>query len=202
MEEELNIIRADHETNPDRQLLAKWLNFLYKVNIAAVVLSLCGCVPYLSIAAAWLNRVVAICLIVAMVKLSPANERYRMVAVLEGATLVGGLLMIASSSSILSIAVSVVSLIAAYQQYLGHSELLQDLNPELSGKWRSLFGWEICVGLLSGIASVISVVIGVASGAEPALLVAVAVAIGVLLGVAVKVMYLVYLKKTIGYFAD
>jgi len=82
----------------------------------------------------------------------------------------------------------VLELCATYQEFYAHAEVLEELDPELAGKWRLLWKWWI--GLLLGLfgcifLALISAILG--------LLVLLADAIGLLV---VGIVQLVYLYRT------
>lgn len=84
--------------------------------------------------------------------------------------------------------VMVLELCAAYQEFYAHAEVLEELDPELAGKWRLLWKWWI--GLLLGLLgciflALISAILG--------LLAMLADAIGLLV---VGIVKLVYLYRT------
>ncbi|MFR6094486.1 MAG: hypothetical protein ACLUIW_03305 [Dysosmobacter welbionis] len=83
---------------------------------------------------------------------------------------------------------AVLELCAAYQEFYAHAEVLEELDPELAGKWRLLWKWWI--GLLLGLfgcifLALISAILG--------LLAILADAIGLLV---VGIVKLVYLYRT------
>lgn len=89
---------------------------------------------------------------------------------------------------LLSLPVMVLELCAAYQEFYAHAEVLEELDPELAGKWRLLWKWWI--GLLLGLfgcifLALISAILG--------LLAMLADAIGLLV---VGIVKLVYLYRT------
>ena len=84
----------------------------------------------------------------------------------------------------------VLELCAAYQEFYAHAEVLEELDPELAGKWRLLWKWWI--GLLLGLfgcifLALISAILG--------LLAMLADAIGLLVVGIVKLVYLYWTAK-------
>ena len=95
---------------------------------------------------------------------------------------------------LLSLPVMVLELCAAYQEFYAHAEVLEELDPELAGKWRLLWKWWI--GLLLGLfgcifLALISAILG--------LLAILADAIGLLV---VGIVKLVYLYRTAKLFRE
>ena len=91
---------------------------------------------------------------------------------------------------LLSLPVMVLELCAAYQEFYAHAEVLEELDPELAGKWRLLWKWWI--GLLLGLfgcifLALISAILG--------LLAILADAIGLLVVGIVKLVYLYWTAK-------
>ena len=128
-------------------------------------------------------------------QLREAAGRYRTAALcyLAGGIISGVLLLPAIPEGnwlwwLLSLPVMVLELCAAYQEFYAHAEVLEELDPELAGKWRLLWKWWI--GLLLGLfgcifLALISAILG--------LLAILADAIGLLV---VGIVKLVYLYRT------
>lgn len=131
-----------------------------------------------------------------LLKLSSHIARYRTAGI---CFLVGGIVNILTSVlptltsgdglplllSLISLVSGVFLMVGEYQEYMGHSELLWDVDVELSDKWRKLWKWYIgCFLALLG-----SIVVVLFSSLL-ALLAALAATIGVLVVLIVKLVYL------------
>lgn len=134
-----------------------------------------------------------------LLKLSSQLDRYRTAAMcclvsgaisllsflLPSLTSGGGLSLLLSFMNLIS---GIIMMVGEYQEYMGHSELLEDVDIELSDKWRKLWKWYmICFGVLLG--SIVLLIIG------PVLGLLAALAGGVAL-VVVVIIKLVYLYRT------
>ena len=76
-------------------------------------------------------------------------------------------------------------MVGEYQEYMGHSELLWDVDVELSDKWHKLWKWYIGC-FLALLASIVVILLSPILG----LLVTLAAAIGILVVLIVKLVYL------------
>lgn len=210
MEEMIDVNNPEaHEY--DRDVMAKWLKFLFTVQLVdlavSVVVALVLLVPAGGIGtlADWVSRAVTLCVIVAMFRLSAANQRYRKAFI---AYLIAAIGTIAESLSVdpglalvfslISLVGSIAGLVAVYQEYYGHGEIAESAgDSDLSRKWNSLFVWQIVVGLVISLVTVSSVMIGAAADAEMTKLVSIIVPIVMIPGILLQVIYLRYLKKTV-----
>lgn len=182
--------------NGNHSLAVKWLRNLMYIHIAGLAGTVVASVGDLGGVTGWLSRIVQAGMILCLFQMQTVNPRYRKAAILLAVTLVCGLVStLLSNSTILSLGISICAVIANYQEYNGHSEVTDGLDPQLSRKWNNLFLWSIAVGLLGGFASSVTVVIGVLAGADSAMLVPVAVAVILLVEAVFEVVYLLYLNR-------
>jgi hypothetical protein len=60
---------------------------------------------------------------------------------------------------LLSVAASICSIVAVYQEYTAHSEVLAEKDMILSRKWHNLFYWEFIAAILLSLGSSVAAVI-------------------------------------------
>lgn len=128
-------------TNFEICKLTKWLRVLMYIAIVSLVNSIVNYVPFVPASVTtWISRGIMVAMIVCMFQLSSANGRYKTAAILRaiwlGTLLLGTLLHI---PSVLVLGTSILSIIAVYQEYHGHSEVLAEKDTVLSAKWKGLF---------------------------------------------------------------
>ena len=164
----MNEMMDTQNSNDHRDLLVKWLKLLLSVQtfslaVSAVSMALMlvpvgGAAKLIELLAKVLN----ICVIVILYNLSPVNRRYRFAFIASLIAMVGSLAEkltfgpgLAMVVSLVSFAGSIGGIVAMYQEYYGHSEIAQmGRAPELRRKWRSLFVWQIVVGVLVSLVTV------------------------------------------------
>lgn len=143
--------------------------------------------------------------IVCMFQLAPANERYikagMMRVAMLGCTLITAFLF---GSMILTLAASILSIIAVYQEYNGHSELVDEKDAKLSGRWHSLFTWSVLAAVLLSFGTTIAAVILVAADLEGGASHISGIVIG-LLSIPqsiLEIVYILYIKKMLSIFEN
>ncbi len=172
---------------------AKWLRYLFYIHIASIVVSWIKADWNIWVSAA-LTVGTALCLY----KLAPMGARYKKAAVYT-AVVIGMSLpaLFLDAAAIMTLAASIFSILAAYQEYNGHSELVARKDTKLSGNWHSLFTWEIVVGVISALlattAAVILVLGEVATAAITGIVTLLLNGVSLVLGI----LYLVYMNRTI-----
>lgn len=183
-----------------KALLVKWLRNLFYIQIVSIALSLISLLPIVDTWTVWVSRAVTGAAIVCFFQLAPAQERYRKAAIYKTVmlvvTLVNSLIL---RSAILVLVSSVCSIIAVYQEYSGHGNLIQDADPKLSRKWHGLFTWQVLISVLIAIATAFAAVLltmSLGAGNDTASTVVFVVMEGVSL--VLEVVYLSYLNRTIG----
>lgn len=192
---------APGAAGPECPVLAKWLWLLFWLVIPSVFSNIltmdtvAGAFPTAGVVGNVLAFLISLAYGVLLWQLREAAGRYRTAALcyLAGGIISGVLLLPAIPEGnwlwwLLSLPVMVLELCAAYQEFYAHAEVLEELDPELAGKWRLLWKWWI--GLLLGLfgcifLALISAILG--------LLAILADAIGLLV---VGIVKLVYLYRT------
>lgn len=139
----------------DNHQIIKWLRIVMYTAIGRLVNTLAGMLPFIPTSVTvWISRGILLILIISMIQLAPANDRYKKAGILRAVmlalTIVTGFL---KTGTILTLVGSILSIVAMYQEYHAHSELIAEKDQKLSGKWSSLFMWSILSGLLLGFTS-------------------------------------------------
>ena len=182
----------------------KWLRALMYIAIVSLVNSIISFLPVVpAVLTSWIARGIMVALIVCMFQLAPVNVRYRKAGIMRAVMLVCTLITaLVSGTSIMNLAVSILSIIAVYQEYNAHSELIADKDAKLSGKWHSLFNWSIATGLLVGFGSAVAVLI--LSLMEMNVVGVTALVVGILSvpQMILDLVYVMYIKKMISSFED
>ena len=172
---------------------AKWLKYLLYVGIAALVNSLLGLIG-LSGISRWIGLAINVATAYLLFMLAGTNPRYKTAAICYTVALVGGLI----NNAIVGLAGSICGIVATYQEYHAHGELIAEQDPKLADKWNSLFGLELALtfvgvllmGLLVGL-------LAAATNMSEAVITPIITIIVAALGVGLEALYLSYLKRTI-----
>lgn len=190
MGEELDICTTKEEPNGS---LVENMRYLLYIRVFIAVCAVLILIPGISVLAGWGNTLASGAMVFVLFRMVPASKRYQKAAVFYGIVLAASLI----GKSILSLLISISSLIAAYQEYAGHSEITALWVPEVSGKWHSLFGMELVVGILGGVLSSALTALGIAAGFNTDMLVWIIVIPLTGVGLVVHLLYLSYMNKTI-----
>ena len=133
-----------------------------------------------------------------MYQLSSVNEGYRKAWIMRASMLACNLITtFLWASSFLTLAASILSIIAVYREYNAHAELIAEKDPKLSSKWHSLFMWSILAGVLVGFGSVATVLIVSMAGMDAVKITALVVGLLGIPQMILDVVYITYLKKMI-----
>lgn len=196
---ETNNIPAEPESH--ELLLVKWLQVLFYVHIAAIAVSLISYLPISADFTVWVSRAITLGVIISLFQLAPVNGRYKKAAIFNtvtlGLTLINSLLI---PSAIFTLTASVFSLLAGYQEYSGHSDMVAETDPRLSRSWHSLFNWEIIVGVLTSLVSVVAVIALAALEMNATSITTIIVGILQTVGLILQIIYLLYLNRMIRIF--
>lgn len=200
MEKDRELIEIDFDSH--RRVLTKWLRVLLIARLLGLINILLIPIQLPLRIIGWISDAVSVVAIVSLFSLRCVHRRYKKAAILRLVSLAGGIISELSGIAFVSSAVSVCSVIAAYQEYTGHMELVEKKDPALSGKWHSLFLLEIGVGLFAGLLTVGGAVMGIAAGGDADTVTTVVLIIAAALTAITEILYLRCLKKTMGYFRD
>lgn len=190
--------------NENRIDYVKWLRVLIYIAIARIINTLIGIPTFIPTAlTAWISRILMALMVFAMFKLAPANDRYKKTGIQLAIVLV---LTIATellnTGAVLTLIAGILSIVAEYQEYYGHSELIEEKDHQLSCKWTSLFMWSIVVGLILGFASTAAGVLAAVAGLDAekaAVMIAAALMIPEFI---LDIFYILYLRKMVAIFED
>ena len=191
-------------TNFEICKLTKWLRVLMYIAIVSLVNSIVNYVPFVPASVTtWISRGIMVAMIVCMFRLASANGRYKTAAILRaiwlGTLILGTLLHL---PSVLVLGTSILSIIAVYQEYHGHSEVLADKDIVLSAKWKGLFIWSFIAPLLLSIGSSVAMVISSFMNLDVAKVTAITTGIMRIPQYVIDVIYLLYLKKMLSIFEN
>ena len=186
------------------ELLVNWLRVLMYIAIVNLINFGFNFLPFVPPAVTtWISRGIMVAMVLCMFQLGPAHPRYQKAGIYRGVML--GLTLITSilyASSLLTLAASVFSIMAVYQEYNAHSELIADKDSKLSGKWHSLFTWRLFAGILVGFGSIVTVLILTMLKTDVVRLTAVIVGILSVPQMILVLVYIFYIKKMISIFEN
>lgn len=185
-----------------KDLIAKWLRIMMYIALASLVNSVIDFLPFVPASVtAWISRGIMVAMVVCLFQLAPANDRYKKAGIMRAVMLVCTLITaFLYASSILTLAASILSIIAVYQEYNAHSELVAEKDAKLSGKWHSLFTWGIIAAVLVSFGSIVTVLIVAMLEMDAVRATSVIVGLLSVPQLVIDVVYLLYLKKMMGYF--
>ena len=194
------------DNNMKNAKIRVWLPVLMYCALASLIKSVISYLPFIPASlTTWISRGIMLTMTVCMLQLAPVNERYKNAGIMR-AVMLGCALFTAFvfGSTLLTLAASIVSIIAVYQEYHGHSELIAEMDAKLSGRWSSLFTWSILAAvLLSFGASVVAVILVLADMEGGASRIS-AIAIGLLSipQCIIDLVYISYIKKMVALFEN
>lgn len=182
----------------------KWLRVLMYIAIASLINSVINNLPFVpSTVTTWISRGIMVAMIVCMFQLAPVSEQYKKAGIMRvimlACTLVTAFLF---TSSILILVASTLSIIAVYQEYNAHSEVVADKDVTLSGKWHRLFGWSILAAVLLAFGSTVTAMIFSFMEMDAVRLTAIIIGILSIPQMILDVVYMMYIKKMISAFEE
>ena len=132
----------------NKELFMKWIQILFYVQCAVLVITLIAKLPFVGSWFSWVIRLTTIATIFVLYKLSPLNTRYLKASIFMGVTILTTIFL--KGLGVLAIVGMICSIIATYQEFMGHSEMMKEADAKLSKNWNSLFNWELWGGFLIG----------------------------------------------------
>ena len=140
-------------------VFVKWLRALFYIAIVSLVNSVVDYFPFIPASiSTWVSRGIMAATVFCMLQLAWKNKRYQKTAIFRAVML--GCALITSflfGSYLLTIAASIFSILAVYQEYSAHAELVAERNAALSRKWHKLFYWELAAAMLLSFGSTLAV---------------------------------------------
>ncbi len=188
--------------------LGKWLWILFWLVIPATLTgfmtneTIVGWFPSLNLPGQILSTICSVAYGLILLKLSSEDEHYRTSGICFLVVAAVSVVVVCISGGrndvtwtlILTLPAAVVSLFGEYHEYMGHAEVLNSVDTELSEKWRNLWKWYI--GLFAALVGVIIVTLIAPILGMLTLLI---VSIGILI---VSILKLVYLYRTAKLFRE
>ena len=188
--------------NENRIDLAKWIQLLIYIAIAGLINVLIGIPAFVpAIVTTCVSRILLAVMVFTMFKLAPAKERYKKAAIQRVIVLALSVATdILHSGAVLTLIAGTLSIIADYQEYHGHSELVEEKDHQLSGKWTSLFIWSIIVGLILGFTSTAAGILAVMADMDTAKATILIAALLAIPQYVIEIIYILYMKKMVAIF--
>lgn len=206
--DELNVNQMQTERKPtiNVPLLAKWTNILFWLIIVSTVANfltsenVTNAVPVLAFTGQILNIVSTAAYGVVLMKIASESMHYRNSAICCFITAVISVAVIPISDdteSFIAISVVIVSvvinMIGEYYEFMGHADVLQDVDRTLSDKWFKLWKWYVGTffGMIGG--TVLAVIIPLIG-----MIIVLASTIGTFVVSIVKIVYIYKMSKLFG----
>ena len=138
-----------------------WLPVLMYCALASLINSLISYFPFIPASlTTWISRIIMLAVTICMFELAPVHDRYQKAGVFRAIMLTCNLITtFMVGSLILTLTASIVSIIAVYQEYSAHAEVISDKDSALAKAWHSLFNWSILAAVLLSFGATIVAVI-------------------------------------------
>lgn len=177
-----------------KDLIAKWYQFLLILALGNLLLSLASFLPIDANMITWARYVVFLFTAYCLLQLRSVHVAYRKAAIFKGLMV---LCALANGTGIvdLTLAVTALSLLAAYLEYAAHGKAIRKADPVLAKKWYTLFNLELLVLALGTVASMAAAVALSYIGTDTGLFTLVQYIV-LAAELALQVFYLLYLKRT------
>lgn len=206
--DELNVNQMQTERKPtvNVPLLAKWTNILFWLIIVSTVAkfltseNVTNAVPVLAFTGQILNIAATAAYGVVLMKIASESMHYRNSAICCFITVVISVAVIPISDdteSFIAISVVIVSvvinMIGVYYEFMGHADVLRDVDRTLSDKWFKLWKWYVGTffGMIGG--TVLAVIIPLIG-----MIIVLASTIGTFVVSIVKIVYIYKMSKVFG----
>ena len=177
-----------------KTLIAKWYQFLLILGAGGLLLSLVGFLPIDDAMITWARYVVFLFSAYCLLQLRCVSIRYRKAAVFKGLLVLCSLLNAMMAAS-LTLAVSGISILATYLEYVAHAKAIQKTDAALSRKWYRLFNIGLLVSAGSVLVSMVAAAMLSASGDSAGLFTLISYLV-IAAELALQVFYLLLLNRT------
>lgn len=180
----------------NKELFMKWIKNLFYVHCAMLVATIVTALPFIGTWVGWVNTLLSICVLFVLFKLAPVGARYRKAAIFMAVAVVIGFITKFAEMGLLTFVGSICSLIALYQEYSAHSDMMDGVDDKLARKWHSLFTWQLIGGIVLGfLGAPLTVMLTLAFVIDENVIAAVLVAVIAAFEVIIGIFYLKYLKR-------
>lgn len=180
----------------NKELFLKGTKNLFYIHIATLIVSVFIELPLLDSLFGWISIILTIGIAFQLFQIASVNDRYRKAALCMAIVSATAVITKFFNIGILALAASICSLIAVYQEYKGHSEMMMYIDHKLADKWRGLFYWQVFGGFLLGILSTpIIILLGVVIVFDANLLAGILVIIILCFDIIMEILYLRYMKR-------
>lgn len=176
----------------------KWLRYLWIIQTVGLAVTVLGTMVPLTLVS-WAGKGVTLATAAVLFQLAAGNPRYKTAALFQAVVLACGIVAALSGSLLVSglNLVSGVSLIVAeYQEYTAHGELIEQKDGKLASRWRALFIWKVVIELFGGVLAVFGAVIGMMMEYAAQTVLTVTLVATVAVTSVLKILYLIFLNRT------
>ena len=177
-----------------KTLIAKWYQFLLVLGAGGLLLSIAGFLPIDANMITWARYVVILFSAYCLLQLRIVSVRYRKAAIFKGLVVLCSLLNAMMAAS-LTLAVSAISILATYLEYVAHAKAIQKTDAELSRKWYRLFNIGLLVSAGSVLVSMVAAALLSVSGGSTGLFTLISYLV-IAAELALQVFYLLLLNRT------
>ena len=183
-----------------KALIAKWYQFLLILAIGNVILSVASFLPIDANMLTWARYVVYLFTAYCLLQLRGVHISYRKAAIFKGLFV---LCALGNGTGVvdLTLAVTALSLLAAYLEYTAHGKAIRKQDAALAKKWYTLFNLELLVLALGTVASMAAAVALSYMGEDKGLFNLIQYVV-MAAELALQVFYLLYLKRTRAIFLE
>lgn len=187
----------------NKELFMKWIQNLYYVQCVMLVAIIITALPFIGTWIGWVNLILSGGALYVLFKLAPVHERYRKAATFMAITFVINVIIRFADIGLLTFIGSVCSLIALYQEYSAHSDMMDGVDDKLARKWHCLFNWQLIGGIVLGfLGAPLTVLLTVAFVVDANFVAAMLVVVIAAFDVIIKIFYLKYLKRMLAAYAN
>ena len=183
-----------------------WLPVLMYCAFASIINSIITYFPFIPASlTTWISRCIMLAVTICMFQLAPVHDRYRKAGIFRAIMLACNLITaFIAGSMILTLTASIVSIIAVYQEYSAHAEVITEKDSKLGSAWHSLFNWSILAAVLLSLGATIVAVILVMTdlGAGASRISAMAIGLLSIPQCVIEVLYIRYIKKMLVLYSE
>lgn len=187
----------------NKEVFMKWIQNLFYLHCAVLVSTIITALPFLDGVMGWINRILSIAILYVLFKLAPLKERYRKAAIFMAIAVGINVITLLTDIGFLTWVGSICSLIALYQEYSAHSEMIDGIDDKLARSWHTLFNWQLFGGIvLAVLESALIVVLVGALLLDGNMVVVLALVMVTGFEIIIEIFYLRYLKRMLAAYAN